>query len=94
MMAMDAAPNIREGIRRLLNSALDIHFDAANPGGCLVVLSVLEGGQHDTQTQALMQQTIHDLRNALQSRLACARKSGELAPDLDSAATANLLPPP
>jgi TetR/AcrR family transcriptional repressor of nem operon len=88
---MDAAPDIREGIRRLLNSALDIHFDEANPGGCLVVLSVLESGQHDTRSQASMQETIHDLRNALQSRLNRARKAGELAADLDTAATATTI---
>jgi TetR/AcrR family transcriptional repressor of nem operon len=88
---MDAAPNIRDGIRRLLNSALDIHFDEANPGGCLVVLSVLESSQHDRQSQLSMQQTLHDLRHALQSRLARARKAGELAPDLDTAATATTI---
>jgi TetR/AcrR family transcriptional repressor of nem operon len=88
---MDAAPDIQEGIRRLLNSALDIHFNEANPGGCLVVLSVLESGQHDTRSQAAMQETIHDLRHALQSRLNRARKAGELAADLDTAATATTI---
>jgi TetR/AcrR family transcriptional repressor of nem operon len=88
---MDAAPNIREGVRRLLGSTLDIHFDEANPGGCLVVLSVLESGQHDLQSQSLLQQTIHDLRNALKSRLNRARRAGELAPDLDAAATATTI---
>ena len=88
---MDAAPDIRDGIRRLLNSALDIHFDKANPGGCLVVLSVLESSQHDRQSQASLQQTLHDLRSALQQRLSRARKAGELAPDLDTAATATTI---
>ncbi|MGD8630011.1 MAG: TetR/AcrR family transcriptional regulator [Gammaproteobacteria bacterium] len=88
---MDTAPDIREGVRRLLNSALDIHFDQANPGGCLVVLSVLEGGQHDAQSQASLQQTLQDLRSALQSRLSRARKAGELSPDLDTAATATTI---
>jgi TetR/AcrR family transcriptional repressor of nem operon len=89
--AMDGAPDIREGVRRLLNSALDIHFDEANPGGCLVVLSVLESGQHDVQSQASMQQTIHDLKDALQLRLSSARKAGELAAELDVAATATTI---
>jgi len=88
---MDSAPNIHEGVRRLLNGALNIHFDEANPGGCLVVLSVLESGQHDPQSQAAMQQTIHDMKNALQSRLTRAKKSGELAPALDAAATATTI---
>jgi TetR/AcrR family transcriptional repressor of nem operon len=85
---MDAAPNIRDGIRRLPGSALDSHFDEANPGGCLVVIPVLESGQHDSHSRALLQQTIQDLRNALRSRLNHARKAGELAPDPDTAATA------
>jgi TetR/AcrR family transcriptional repressor of nem operon len=88
---MDGAPDIREGVRRLLNGALNIHFDAANPGGCLVVLSVLESGQHDAQSQATLQQTIHDLKQALQSRLTRARKAGELAAGLDTAATATTI---
>ena len=39
--AMDSAPDIREGLRRLMNAALDIHFDEDNPGGCLLVLSLM-----------------------------------------------------
>ena len=89
--AMDSAPDIREGVRRLLNGALNIHFDEDNPGGCLVVLSVLESGQHDAQSQAAMQQTLHDLKNALQSRLTRAKKAGELPANLDTAATATTI---
>lgn len=85
---LDNAPNIREGVRRLLNSALDIHFDEDNPGGCLVVLAVLESGQHDAESQAAMQQTIHDLKNALQERLSKAKKAGELSKALNASSTA------
>ena len=55
---LDSAQNIREGIRRMLNGALDIHFDEDNPGGCLVVLSVMESGQHDDASISAMQQTM------------------------------------
>ena len=85
---LDGAPTIKEGIRRMLNGALDNHFDEDNPGGCLVVLSILESGQHDEQSQASMQQTIHDLKSALQARLSKAKKSGELSKDLDVGSTA------
>ena len=88
---MDNAPNIREGVRRLLNSALNIHFDEDNPGGCLVVLSVLEGGQLDPRVQADMQQSIQDLKNALQLRLKRAKKAGELSAGLDVGATATTI---
>ena len=89
--AMDAASNIREGVRRLLNGALDIHFDEENPGGCLVVLSLMESGQHDQQSLGSMQQTIHELKNALQVRLNKAKKSGELSKHLDAGSTATTI---
>ena len=88
---LDSAPNIREGIKRMLNGALDIHFDEDNPGGCLVVLSVMESGQHDAQSIAGMQQTMQELKSALQSRINKAKKSGELSGDLDAAATATTI---
>ena len=88
---LDNAPDIREGVRRLLNGALDNHFDEDNPGGCLVVLSVLESGQHDAESQLAMQQTIHGLKNALQARLSKAKKAGELAKDLDVGSTATTI---
>ena len=88
---LDSAPNIREGIRRMLNGALDIHFDEDNPGGCLVVLSVMESGQHDDQSISAMQQTMQELKSVLQSRISKARKNGELANDIDPGATATTI---
>jgi len=89
--AMDSAPDIREGIRRLLYAALDIHFDEDRPGGCLVVLSVLESGQHDAKSSDTLAQTIHDLKTGLQQRLKKAKQAGELSPDLDVAGTATTI---
>jgi len=88
---LDAAPNIREGVRRLLNGALDIHFEEDNPGGCLVVLSLMESSQHDEQSRASMQQTLQELKTALQSRLNKAKKSGELSRHLDAGSTATTI---
>ena len=81
--AMDNAADIRAGSRALLQAALDIHFDEAYPGGCLVVLSVLESEQHDSDSQAALSGTIQELRKALYQRLLQARKRGELRSDLD-----------
>lgn len=88
---LDSAPDIREGVRRMLNGALDIHFDEDNPGGCLVVLSIVESGQHDEQSQASMQQTFHELKSALQKRLSKAKKSGALSKNLDAGSTATTI---
>ena len=38
-----------------------------------------------------MAQTIHDLKNALQTRLSKAKKSGELSKDLDAGSTATMI---
>ena len=88
---MDGAPDIREGVRRLLNAVLAIHFDEDNPGGCLVVLSVLESEQHDEHSRAMLEQTMQELKRALQSRLSKAKRAGELAKELDVAAMATTI---
>jgi len=88
---LDSTPNVREGVRRLLNGALNIHFDEDNPGGCLVVLSVLESEQHDAESRAAMQQTFQDLKSALQDRLSRAKKAGELSKDLNVGSTATTI---
>jgi TetR/AcrR family transcriptional repressor of nem operon len=85
------APNIKEGVRRLLYGALDIHFDEENPGGCLMVLSMLEENQHDDQAKAEMQEAFHNLKNTVQSLLTRAKKAGELSPDLDAGGMATTI---
>jgi TetR/AcrR family transcriptional repressor of nem operon len=85
------APNIKEGVRRLLYGALDIHFDEENPGGCLMVLSMLEENQHDEQAKADMQEAFHNLKNTLQTQLTRAKKAGELSPDLDAGSMATTI---
>jgi len=88
---LEKAPSVKQGVRRMLNGALDLHYDADNPGGCLVVLSVVESGQHDEQSQAGLQESLHQLKAALQERLGKAKKSGELSKDLDAASTATTI---
>jgi TetR/AcrR family transcriptional repressor of nem operon len=89
--AMDSAPDIREGVRRMLNGVLEMHFDETNPGGCLVVLSVLESEQHDARARADLEKTMHDMKSLLQLRLNRAKKAGELAPDLDAGSMASTI---
>lgn len=88
---MDKAPDIRSGVKRLLNEALDIHFNDEYPGGCLVVLSVLESGQHDEQSSTALENTMKELRQGLQARLVKAKRQGELPADLDAGATATTI---
>lgn len=85
------APNIKEGVRRLLSGALDIHFDEDNPGGCLMVLSLLEDNQHDEQAKAALQDAFHNMKDTLQTMLSKAKKAGELSPDLDAGSMATTI---
>lgn len=89
--AMDGAPDIREGIARLLDAALDVNYDDEYPGGCLVVLSVVESGQHDAASRASLEQSMQELRQGLQNRIARAKKRGELPDHLDAGATATTI---
>ena len=89
--AMDRAPDVRSGIKRLLNAALDIHFNEDYPGGCLVVLSVLESGQHDEHSSAVLENTIKELKQGLQARLTKAKRQGELSADLDTGSIATTI---
>lgn len=83
LVRLDTATTLAEGVRALLYGALDLHFDEHNPGGCLVVLSVLEREQHDGNTRAMLQGTVQALEKEIGTRLGAAKKSGELAADLD-----------
>jgi len=89
--AMDGAPDIREGLTRLLNAVLDVNYDEQYPGGCLVVLSVLESGQHDAASCAALELSIQEIRQGLQQRIARARKRGELSTGLDATVTATTI---
>jgi len=51
----------------------------------------MESGQHDEQSLASMQQTIQNLKSALQQRLSKAKKSGELSKNLDAGSTATTI---
>jgi TetR/AcrR family transcriptional repressor of nem operon len=88
---LENAPTVKQGVRRMLNGALDMHFDEANPGGCLIVLSVVESGQYDEQMQSELQQSLQQLKAAVQARLSMAKRSGELAKDLDVGSTATTI---
>ncbi len=88
---LDTAPDIRTGVRRLLEGALDIHFDDKYPGGCLVVLSVLESGQHTAASNDATAQMIHDLRAGLASRLGKAKRLGELPQHVDASSMATAI---
>ena len=89
--SMDAAPTVKQGVLALLNTALNVHYDRSNPGGCLIALSVLECEQHDSDTREMLQQSVQELKRVLQARLNKGKKNGELSNTLDASGTATTI---
>ena len=84
LAALDSGKDIRDGLTKLLNSALDTHFQPDTPGGCLVVLSILEREQHDAHSAELLEHTVQLLRKGLQQRIRDAQRRGELGKHVDA----------
>lgn len=88
---LDSGPDVQSGLRKMLNGVIDLHFDRDTPGGCLVVLGILEGKQHDSRSLQLLEQVIQHMQKAIQARLASAKRKGELPADLDARAVSATL---
>ncbi|MEW6594636.1 MAG: TetR/AcrR family transcriptional regulator [Thermodesulfobacteriota bacterium] len=85
------APTAREAIRGLLEAVIDLHFSKDSPGGCLVVLSVMESNQHDAETMAMAEAMFQAEQRILVEILEKGRERGELDAALPVAATATAL---
>lgn len=82
------APTAREAIRGLLEAVIDLHFSKDSPGGCLVVLSVMESSQHDAETMAMAEAMFQAEQRMLAEILEGGKARGELAADLPVEGTA------
>lgn len=88
---MAEAPTCREALARWLSAVIAMHFSEQTPGGCLMVLSVLEGGQHDEQTREMAAALFYQERDMVQARLQKGVAQGELPPDFDCRAGAGAI---
>ncbi len=85
---MAEAPTCKEAMARWFAAVIDMHFSKEKPGGCLMILSVLEGGQHDQQTKDMAAALFHKERDLVEARLQRGVAEGELAEDFDCRAVA------
>ena len=83
VVLLDSGKNIQEGIKKMLMGALDMHYREDTPGGCLVVLSLLESEQHDEKSVQLLKAVLQGIQKALRDRMSIAQKAGELKKNLD-----------
>lgn len=77
-----------EAVRRWLTAVIDMQFSEEAPGGCLMILSVLESSQHDQQTKEMASAVLYREQAMLAHRLERGVASGELAPRMDCRAVA------
>ena len=80
---MNEAPNCRAAISQWLTAVIDMHFSKETPGGCLMILSVLESSQYDEQTKEMASSLFHKEKDMVAKRLKHGVKEGELSKDFD-----------
>jgi TetR/AcrR family transcriptional repressor of nem operon len=88
---MEEAPTCQEAMARWLQAVIDMHFSEETPGGCLMILSVLESSQHDQETKDMAAGLFHYERDTIQARLQRGIEQGELGQNFDCEAVAGAL---
>lgn len=81
----------RKALARWLRAIIDMHFSKDTPGGCLMILSVLEGSQHDQETKEMAAVLFRKERDMVAARLEQGVRDGELPQDFDSDAVAGAI---
>lgn len=79
MISVDSEPDIRKAIARFLNGEILLHFNKNNPGGCLVVLSVLEKAQHGDESTKLLESIVKKMEKFLFQKILKAQNDGQIS---------------
>ncbi len=79
--ALNKARDTEEAVDALFHETIAHNYNPKYPGGCLVVLSVLESHQHDTGTYHMLEEILQGMNQALITRLKQGVAEGELTPD-------------
>lgn len=85
------APSCREAIRKWFEAVINLQFDKENPHGCLVILSVLESGQHDTEAQKMSMNLLQTERQLILEALQEGVKRGEFSDQFDCEGVASAI---
>lgn len=74
---LQQGPTAKSAIKNVLNEVINLHYDSNNPGGCMVVLALLESNQHDDKTNILTEHALRQLQNAVINTLKRGYNNGE-----------------
>jgi TetR/AcrR family transcriptional repressor of nem operon len=87
--ALESAASSRDALKAVLMEVIHLHFNRSHPGGCLVVLSILENEQHDESSKKILESALCLLRNAMIQRLETDQRKGEISSEIDCHTVAN-----
>ncbi|MCH9639581.1 MAG: TetR/AcrR family transcriptional regulator [Betaproteobacteria bacterium] len=87
--SLDNADLPKNALKAVLMDVINLHFNQSHPGGCLVVLSVLESEQHDERSNDILNSALFSLRNAIVQRLERDKAHGGITAEIDAHAIAN-----
>ena len=82
---------LREGLRRVYDSALSIYFGGGKgPLGCFMIGTAVTEAASDRAVRASLNEGLREIDSAFEARFRLAQDRGELARDADPAALAKL----
>ncbi|MFK5951236.1 MAG: TetR/AcrR family transcriptional regulator [Methylococcales bacterium] len=83
------AKSAKDALNSVLKEVIHLHFNKSHPGGCMVVLSLLESEQHDAKTKEILDSALFRLRDSIIKRLEQGQKTGEINSEMDCQIIAN-----
>ena len=87
--SLNNADSPKNALKAVLMEVIHLHFNQSHPGGCLVVLSILESEQHDERSNDILNSALYLLRNAIVQRLEKDKENGEITAEVDCHLIAN-----
>ena len=83
MMSVEKESDIRKSMAKMLNGEINLHFNKNNPGGCLIVLSVLEKAQHGDESTKLLESIVKKMEKFLTKKISDAQNEGQISTAVD-----------
>jgi hypothetical protein len=84
MQALEQAPSLREGLRAMLSASVEVAL-SRQPGGCLLVLGVVNCLPENQAVRLHLLQARRKTRELITARIERSRNEGELAAGTDIA---------
>ena len=79
----------KEASKNVLYEVINLHFNKDNPGGCMLVLSILENHQHDNEMKNMLDSALKKLNKEIVKRLEQGVKDGDFKKSENCKSTGN-----